>query len=300
MLHKLWERQVGASGWVSSGNEMDLQVADYIEYFAKDDETKVISVFLEAARDGPKFIRAARLAFEEQKPLVILKVGRSERARRTALTHTGAIAGRFGVYMGLFRQLGIVRARNLQELIELPLALVWEPLPAGNRVGIVADSGGMAALFADQVSQEGLSIPDLEEQTRARLAEVLPSKAKATNPLDITALVGPKEIVGILESIGPIMLNDKTCDMLILGVSYWPRTVFFEALEALGRLYKTANELGKPLIPVFTAITPKTHSDLLSRAAELKLPVYLTPETAVASARALAEYSEARREGLDS
>jgi len=103
-----------------------------------------------------------------------------------------------------------------------------------------------------------------------------------------------------LESIGPIMLNDKTCDMLILGVSYWPRTVFFEALEALGRLYKTANELGKPLIPVFTAITPKTHSDLLSRAAELKLPIYLTPETAVASARALAEYSEARREGLDS
>jgi len=300
VLHKLWERQVGASGWVSSGNEMDLQVADYIEYFAKDVETKVISVFLEAARDGPKFIRAARLAFEEQKPLVILKVGRSERARKTALTHTGAIAGRFGVYMGLFRQLGIVRARNLQELIELPLALVWEPLPAGNRVGIVADSGGMAALFADQVSQEGLSIPDLEEQTRARLAEVLPSKAKATNPLDITALVGPKEIVGILESIGPIMLNDKTCDMLILGVSYWPRTVFFEALEALGRLYKIANELGKPLIPVFTAITPKTHSDLLSRAAELKLPIYLTPETAVASARALAEYSEARREGLDS
>lgn len=299
VLNKLWERQVGASGWVSSGNEMDLQVADYIEYFARDDETKVISVFLEAARDGPKFIRVARLAFEEKKPLVILKVGKSEHAQRTALTHTGAIAGRFGVYMGLFRQLGIVTARNLQELVELPMALAWEPLPSGNRVGVIADSGGMAAVFADQIEHEHLILPDLEEHTRGRLLKVLPPMAKASNPLDITAMVGPKEIVGVLKEAGGILLNDTTCDMLLIGVSYWPRTVFFEALEALGELHKTAKSLAKPLIPVFTAITPKTHSDLLTRAAELKLPIYLTPESAVASARALTEYSEARREGID-
>src|SRR5208282_4961411 len=139
VMHKSWERQLGISGWVSSGNEMDLQVADYIEYFARDRETKAISVFLEAARDGQKFIRAARLAFNEQKPLVVLKVGKSERARTAALTHTGAIAGKYDVYMGLFRQLGIVRARNLQELVELPMALAWEPLPAGKRVGVLAD-----------------------------------------------------------------------------------------------------------------------------------------------------------------
>ncbi len=299
VLHKLWERQVGVSGWVSSGNEMDLQVADYIEYFAHDRETKVISVFLEAARDGPKFIAAARLAFEQRKPLVILKVGRSEQGRKTALTHTGAIAGRYGVYMGLFRQLGIVRARTLQELIDLPLALAWEPIPAGNSVAIVADSGGMAAVFADQAAQEGLSIPSLRDDTREGLAELLPSEAKATNPLDITALVGPREVATVLESIGRIILNDATCDMLILGISYWPRGVFLEVVEALGKLHKTAGDLTKPVLPVFTAVTPKSHSDLLSRAAELRLPVYLMPEAAVASARALAEYSHARRERLD-
>ncbi len=299
VLHKLWERQVGTSGWVSSGNEMDLQVADYIEYFAKDEETKAISVFLEAARDGPQFVRAARLAFEEQKPLVILKVGKSERARATALTHTGAIAGKYGMYMGLFRQLGIVRASNLQELVELPIALAWEPLPAGKRVGVMADSGGIAALFADQIAREGLSIQDFGDETKATLAQVLPTKAKAANPLDITALVGPKEIVSILESIGEVMLSDKACDMLILGVSYWPQTVFYQALEALGRLFKAAKDLSKPILPVFSAITARTHSDLLARAAELKLPVYLSPEAAVVGARALFEYSEARREGLD-
>jgi acyl-CoA synthetase (NDP forming) len=298
LLHKLWERQVGTSGWVSSGNEIDLQVADYIEYFAKDEETRAISVFLEAARDGQKFMHAARLAFEEQKPLVVLKVGRTEQARATALTHTGAIAGKYGVYLGLFRQLGIVRARSIQELIELPIALAWEPLPAGKRVGVLADSGGIAALFADLIAQDGLSLPDFDGDTKAKLSQVLPPKASATNPLDITALVGPKEIVGILESVGETMLAAAAIDMLVFCVSYWPSGVFDEALETIGRLHRAGKDAGKPLIPVFTAITTKTHSQLLAKAADMKLPVYLTPEAAVASARGLYEYSEARRTGL--
>jgi len=140
VLNKLWERQIGTSGWVSSGNELDLQVADYIEYFASDPETKAISVFLEAARNGPKFMQAARLAFKEEKPLVIFKVGKSERGSLTALTHTGAIAGKYGVYLGLFRQLGIIRARSIQELVELPFGLAWLPLPRGRRVAVIADS----------------------------------------------------------------------------------------------------------------------------------------------------------------
>ncbi|MGA2462050.1 MAG: CoA-binding protein [Candidatus Bathyarchaeia archaeon] len=300
VLHKLWERKAGASGWVSSGNEMDLQVADYIEYFAKDPDTKVISVFLEAVRDGPRFIRAAKTAFEARKPLVILKVGRSEQGRKTALTHTGAIAGKYGVYMGLFRQLGIVRARSIQELVDLPLALAWEPLPAGNRLGIVADSGGIAAVFADQADQEGLTVPDFEDQTREELAKVLPSLARANNPLDITALVGPKEFPDSLESIARIILQDRNCDMLILGISYWPQEIFSDVLRALERLHKIAGgKVSKPILPVLTAITSETHRELLSEAAEFKLPVYLTPEAAIAGARALYEYSQARRQGLD-
>jgi acetyltransferase len=298
VLHKMWDRMIGASGWVSPGNEIDLQAADYIEYFAQDNETKAISIFLEAARDGPRFIKAARFAFEQQKPLVVLKVGRSERARIAALTHTGAIAGKHSVYVGLFRQLGIVRAKNLQELVDLPLALAWEPLPSGNRVAVIADSGGMAALLADIIDQEGLAMPDLEQQTRAEMARVLPRKAKVGNPLDITALVGATEVASVLESVGKIILQDKACDILIFGISYWPESVYFEVLTALGRLFKTAKDLSKPILPLFTAISTKSHQELLSRASDLKLPIYLTPEEATASARALAEYGGFRREGI--
>lgn len=298
VLHKMWERKIGVSGWVSPGNEIDLQMADYIEYFAKDDETKAISIFLETARNGPKFAKAARLAFEQHKPLVALKVGRTEKARVAAFTHTGAIAGKYGIYLGLFRQLGIVRAKNLQELADLPLALAWEPLPAGNRVAVVADSGGMATLLADAIDQEGLAMPELEPQTRENMAQVLPKKAKPGNPLDITALVGAKEVAPVLESLGNIVLDDKTCDILIFGISYWPETVYFDVLDALGRLYKTAKDLSKPILTLFTAISTKNHQELLSRASDLKLPIYLTPEGAVAGARALAEYGESRREGI--
>lgn len=296
LLYRMWERKIGVSGWVSSGNEIDLQAADYIEYFAEDDETKAISVFLEDARDGPKFIRAARVAFEKQKPLVILKVGRSERGSMAVLSHTGAIAGKYGVYTGLFRQLGIVRAKNLQGLVDLPLALTRAPLPAGNRVGVVADSGGMGALFADLLDQEGLSVTALEPETRAKLAELLPAKEQAANPLDFTALVGAKEVVNVLDSIDDIMLRDKTCDMLILGVGNWTRDVLFNMLEVF---HKAVRDHGKPVLPLFTAIPPTAHDDLLARAAELRLPICFTPEAAVTSASALFEYGQARREGLD-
>ncbi len=298
VLHKMWERRIGVNGWVSPGNEIDLQVADYIEYFAQDSETTAISMFLEAARDGPRFVKAARTAFQNRKPLVALKVGRSERARIAALSHTGAIAGKYGIYVGLFRQLGIVRARNLQELVDLPLALAWEPLPSGNRVAVIADSGGMAALLADTIDQEGLPMPDLEQDTRARMAEVLPDKARPANPLDITALVGAKEVATVLESLGNIVLQDRTVDILIIGTSYWPENVYDEVVEGLARLFKVAKDLSKPILPLFTAISPKNHEELLSRASDLKLPIFLAPEGAVAGARALAEYGESRRVGI--
>lgn len=298
VLHKMWERKIGVNGWVSPGNEIDLQVADYIEYFARDNETRAIAVFLEAARDGARFVKAARVAFEERKPLIALKVGKSERARIAAFTHTGAIAGKYGIYMGLFQQLGIIRARNLQELVDLPLALAWEPLASGNRVAVIADSGGMAALLADTLEQEGLRMPDLEPDTRSKMAEALPPKAKPANPLDITALVGAKEVASVLESLGNIVLQDKTCDILILGTSYWPESVYYEVLEALGRLFRVARDLSKPVLPLFTAISTKNHEGLLSRASDLRLPIFLTPEGVVGSARALSEYTESVRRGI--
>jgi acetyltransferase len=295
LLYNMWGRRVGLSGWVSSGNEIDLEVADYIEYFARDSQTKAISVFLEAARHGSSLIAAARRAFDEQKPLVILKVGRSEQARAAAFSHTGAIAGRYGVYTGLFRQFGIVRAKSLQDLVDLPLALAWAPLPAGNRVAVVVDSGGIGALIADALVQEGLCSSSFESKTQTSLAAILPAKEKAGNPLDITALVGPKEVAGILHSIGKTVLNDEGCDMLIVEMGNWSEAVLFDIIESLSKVVKQHE---KPILPVFTAIPSAAYGNLLSRAAELKLPIYSTPEAAVSSARALYEYGEFRRNGI--
>lgn len=295
LLYNMWGKKVGLSGWVSSGNEIDLQLTDYIEYFVKDNDTRAISIFLEAARDGPKFIKAARLAFEERKPLVVLKVGRSERAREAAFSHTGAIAGRYGVYAGLFRQLGIVRAKNLQDLVDMPLALTRAPLPAGNRVGIVVDSGGLGALLADALEQESLTASCFDQQTRLSLTKILPAKEKATNPLDITALVSPREAAEVLHSISKTILADENCDMLIVAMGNWSEAVLFDMIEGLS---KVVRQHEKPVLPVFTAIPSTAYDKLLSRAAELRLPIYFTPEAAVSSARALYQYGEFQRNGI--
>jgi acyl-CoA synthetase (NDP forming) len=298
VLHKMWERRIGLASWVSSGNELDLQVADYIEYFATDEETKAMSVFLEGARDGKKFIRAARLAAKENKPIVAMKVGTSEKGKLAVLSHTGALAGAHGVYEGLFRQLGIVGARDVQDMIDLPIALAWQPMPKGDRVGVITDSGGVSALLADCLEEEGLQIPTLSQNTLKQLSDILPPQAKAKNPLDITAAIYPADLPGIVKSVGRLFADDESCDIVVVAISYWPTDVYRETLKSLRELSHELGDVGKPILIVFTAITPGANTELFEESSAARLPLYLHPEKAVKAAKALYRYAKFSRETL--
>jgi acyl-CoA synthetase (NDP forming) len=180
-------RQLGFNYLISGGNESVLTLADYLQFVLDDPETQVVACFLEAVRDPDRFTAALERAAARDIPIVALKVGRSERGQRLALTHSGRLAGQAEIYDVLFRHYGVCSARSPDELfdmIELFSRLKRRRAPT-RALASVHDSGGERVLLADLAAAEGLEFAPLADATRERIAAQLEPGLQAENPLDI-------------------------------------------------------------------------------------------------------------------
>jgi acyl-CoA synthetase (NDP forming) len=179
-------RGIGFSHLISSGNEAVLDAVDYVEHLLDDPRTDVIMAFLESIRRPRAFQQACRRAAELNKPIVVVKTGRSELARKAAVTHTGALAGADDVQDAFFRKTGVVRVENIDELLETAVAFAHlkDRLPEGNRVGLITVSGGELGLIADRMDALPLQFGSLSEASRLRLRSILPAYSPVGNPLD--------------------------------------------------------------------------------------------------------------------
>lgn len=181
------DRGVGVGLWCSAGNEVDLEVSDFIHYMADAADITVIATLIEGIRDGAKFVAAVRHAAERGKPVVALKVGRSAYGAKAAMSHTAAISGSAEVNSAAFRQLGVVEVDDIDELIDTAWLLARKRPGADERVAVYCSSGGTAALTADMVGTAGLTLATFASDTEATLRELLPSFASIANPVDTTA-----------------------------------------------------------------------------------------------------------------
>lgn len=168
LMDSLSQRGSGVARFVSSGNEAHVKLADYLEFFARDPETKVVVSFMEGVRDGRRFMEAARKV-TEKKPLICLKGGRTEAGAMAARSHTASIAGSLQVFKAAARQVGITLASDCEELADLAVAFSLSPLPEGRKVGIVTGGGGWGVLTADACEEQGLEVeaatePDRQDQ----------------------------------------------------------------------------------------------------------------------------------------
>jgi acyl-CoA synthetase (NDP forming) len=179
------DRGVKFSYMISSGNELCLDLADYIDFLVEDEATRVIALFIEGVRRPASFMRAAAKALAAGKPLIAIKTGKSQGSRAAAQSHTGAIAGDYDVFSAMCRRYGIAIAQSLDDLVELMLAFQAGRLPRGNRVGFVTTSGGTVDLLYDYVEEiGGLAMPDFSESTKAAVAPFMGQDAVVKNPLD--------------------------------------------------------------------------------------------------------------------
>lgn len=243
---KLLKRSLGISLYATTGNEAMLTTEDCMEYLVNDGGTRVITAFMEGFRDIPRMKEVARAAAKRQVPIIVLKVGRSEKGRQAASSHTGALAGNDEVMEGFFNQYGIIRVDTIEELVETAGIFSRCKLPAGGRIGICTLSGGLCGIYADLCARYGISLPGLSEKSVTSLKAVLPEFAQPGNPLDLTGSGfwgGMKEILNIL-------LDDENLD-IIATLSFSPSSdndamplKFNETFLGLAR------SASKPVIPL--------------------------------------------------
>src|SRR5471032_2296312 len=182
-------RGIDFSYAVSSGNELDLDLADYINFLVGDEHTKIIACLVEGIRRPQAFIAAAEKALATNKPILLVKVGRSERGKAAAASHTGAIAGDDQVFDAVCRRYGIVRCRSLDDLIETCLAFAPSRLPKGNRIAMACYSGGAKGLVLDYASDEDAEIALFTPETQAKLSGMIDPGLAPENPLDVGPVV---------------------------------------------------------------------------------------------------------------
>ena len=186
LLSRAAQRGIGFSHLISCGNEMDLEVSDYLDYLVDDSRTRAIAVYLEGVRDGEKFKKVLEKALRREKPLVVLKLGEAREGERAALSHTGALVGEDRVYEALFRKWSVTRVDDLEALFEVAHMFCVSKLPEGDRIGVVTTTGGAGALMADKCGVLGLKVAEVDDALCTRMKEKHPAFGRIENPLDTT------------------------------------------------------------------------------------------------------------------
>jgi acyl-CoA synthetase (NDP forming) len=240
------DRGVGIGLWCSGGNEVDLEVSDFIHYMADAPDIKVIVTTLEGVRNGPRFMAAALHAARRGKPIVAIKVGKSEYGAKAAQSHTAAIAGSAEINSAVFRELGIIEVDDIDELIDVA-SLLSRAKPTGReQLAVYSFSGGTAALASDMVGTAGLKLAEFAPATIAALKKALPGFAAVDNPVDVTAevLVNSEVSYATLKATA----SDPNTDLVLvpIPVEYGQTTV------VLGEsLVKVQSEVTTPIVPVW-------------------------------------------------
>jgi acyl-CoA synthetase (NDP forming) len=178
------ERGIGFSYAVSSGNETSLDLVDYLSFLLDDAETKLIALMVEGIRRPQEFMNVASQALAKNKPILVIKLGRSEMGKRQAISHTGALAGSDEVFDAVCNRLGLVRCPTLEDLTETTLAFLPGRMPRGSRAAIVVNSGGMKGLLCDHIEELGTDLAQLNEATRQAIRPLIPAELAVENPLE--------------------------------------------------------------------------------------------------------------------
>ncbi|AAL81209.1 CoA-binding protein [Pyrococcus furiosus DSM 3638] len=236
------EEGIGFSAFVSYGNAADLDESDFLRFFADDENTRVIGLYIEGVKDGRKFLDALRYA-ASKKPVIILKAGKSRAGARAAASHTGSLAGSYEIYRAAFRQAGAIEVEEMEELFDAAKAFeMYER--AGRRVAIITNSGGPGVLATDKLERLGLEIAKLTEETVEELRSFLPPQCSVKNPVDLIADADYERYKRAIE----VVCRDENVDA-ILVICVPP---IFIPSEEIARAVVEAN-CDKPIIVNFMA-----------------------------------------------
>ncbi len=281
-------RGVGYSYIVSTGNEADLEAPDFARYLLDDDDTSVIAMFIEGFKDARKFLEVARLAAERGKPIVAIKIGRSDLGMRAARSHTAALTGVDEVYDAAFEQYGVIRVHDWDKLLEVAQLLSVGKSPDRGGISLVSHSGGVCSLTADNLGDAGLELPELTDPARDAINDILEGFGWAANPADITGHASRDTVLPIMEN----MISEPDVGTLVVASSASDDQAKHvidvrDRHDKLVTFLYTGNELGA--------------STGLDRLKDAGVPVFHSPENLASALRQFHGYHSWRqsRQGFD-
>src|SRR6185437_8199420 len=178
------ERGIGFSYAVSSGNEVSLDLVDYLSFLVDDPDTKVITLMVEGIRRPEEFMMVSERALRKSKPILVVKLGRSEMGKRQAISHTGSLAGADEVFGAVCHRLGLIRCPTLEDMTETTLAFMPGRFPKGSRAAIVVNSGGMKGLICDHCDELKTNLAELGQKTKEAVRPLIPAELAVENPLE--------------------------------------------------------------------------------------------------------------------
>jgi len=265
---------IGFSRFLSVGNEADVNETDVIPFLAAHDVTKVITLYLEDVKGGPEFVRELRNA-AARKPVIVLKGGRTGSGQAATASHTGALAGVHAAFSAACKQAGALEVESVQALFDAALAFAYQPLPQGNRIAIVTNAGGPAALAADALEASGLLLARTAANTKAMLRPQVAPDAQLGGPIDLLGGADEKTYRLALDAA----LADPNCDgvlaVLVPQVLVNPVAV----VEAFGAAAAAQRSQPKPV--VVCLMGDVSLKEASATAHRLQLPAYTFPEDAV-------------------
>src|SRR5437773_2093475 len=213
VLRESHRKGAGSAIVISAGNEADLDFTDFARYLLDDTDTRVIAGFVEGFKRADKFLEVAKLAAERGKPIVLIKIGRSELGAQAARSHTAALTGADARYDAIFAQYGVIRVQDYDELIEVAHLLAHTPKPGAPGIAVVSHSGGISSLTADMCGQAGLDLPPLGQEARDGINGILKGFGWAANPADVTNLANSASFPQIMEHL----INDPRMGTLVVA-----------------------------------------------------------------------------------
>jgi acetyltransferase len=283
-------QRIGICKSVAFGNKIDLDETDFIEYAWKDASTEVIALHLEGLKRLRPFLSLANKV-KVDKPIIVLKPGRTDLGARASASHTGSLAVDDDLLDHAFRQYGLIRADDLSEFLDYMKAFSYQPLPTGNRVGVVTFSGANGVMASDELRQHGFELATFTDSTLKRIQEFLPPWQPPTHPLDLWAALGAGNRLVHEEGILSV-LNDENTDAVLVILLALSNADF----DGMRDIYQAVRQQ-QPHKPVFTVILGgQVKQKWLGDIDGLNMPAFESTRMAIKSLQAMYWYSQIREQ----
>jgi acetate---CoA ligase (ADP-forming) len=278
------ESGIGFSYIISTGNEADLDFTDFARYLLDDPDTRVIAGFVEGFKRADKFLELAKLAAERGKPIVLIKIGRSELGARAARSHTAALTGMDARYDAVFAQYGVIRVQDYDELLEVSHLLAHTPKPQVPGIAVVSHSGGISSLTADMCGQAGLDLPTLGDRARDGINGILKGFGWAANPADVTGFANSESFPHIMEH----MIADPRMGTLVVASA----GADSQAQQVIGQRERTEKGV------VFLWTGSRDAKAGLPQLKQARIPIFYTPDKLARGLRSRLAYHTWRERRL--